>query len=286
MKNILLIVLTVFLFLPALSFAAPAEILTEEQSAWAKKMEKFVDSMEAKVFGAVSRLGSGHNVEERTFEYETADYVVKVARGPVIEKGGFMKTVVKKEMPPMMPEPLWNRYMQIDIYPKTPLVGMLHIAMNFTYYKNGTNDVGGVMDITPGTRIEEDLAFVKTAMDELFTKRGVDIAPYRVPLLRGHHTDDLKASCVGVSFYLMPSLEISEKNFTLVKDSVETFFDAYLKILEKRKDQKFSEKDVAAMFDMRKRWLEKQFFWDPMASTGLYHYEVCAFQDLPPEVRF
>jgi len=37
---------------------------------------------------------------------------------------------------------------------------------------------------------------------------------------------------------------------------------------------------------MRRRWLEKQFMWDPFASTGLAPYEVWSFQDLAPEVRF
>jgi coproporphyrinogen III oxidase len=280
-----------FLFATALvwlstSGASLSQNLTQEQTKYASQMDQFVDTLEAKVFDAIARLNGGQNLETKNFAFDIADYVVKVARGPVVEKGGFMRSIVKKAMPPMMGEPLFNRYIQIDIYPKTPLVGMLHIAMNFTYYKDGSNDVGGVMDITPGTIIEEDLAFVKSAMDELFAKHGVDIKPHREPLLHGHHKDWLKGSCVGVSFYLRPSLQINEKNFTLVKESVETFLDTYIKVLRKRKDKKFTDKDIEAMFDMRKRWLEKQFFWDPFASTGLYPYEVHSFQDLPPAVRF
>jgi len=63
-------------------------------------------------------------------------------------------------------------------------------------------------------------------------------------------------------------------------------FDAYLRVIIKRKDQQFSDSDVEAMFDMRRRWLEKQFLWDPFTSTGLAPYEVWSLQDLPPEVRF
>jgi len=185
-----------------------------------------------------------------------------------------------------MPEPLWNRYMQIDIYPGNPLVGMLHIAMNFSYNKDGRNSVGGIMDITPGTIIEEDLTFVRSEMDRLFAGRGVDIAPCREPLLHGHHIDWLKASAVGVSFYRRPTLEIKQDNFDLVRVSVETIFAAYVTVLEKRKDQKFTDKDIEAMYDMRRRWLEKQFLWDPFPSKGLVPYEVFSFQDLPPEVRF
>jgi ACR3 family arsenite efflux pump ArsB len=84
----------------------------------------------------------------------------------------------------------------------------------------------------------------------------------------------------------MPFLEIDENNFTVVKESVETMFASYLQVLIKRIDQQFTNDDVEAMFAMRKRWLEKQFFWDPFTSTDLAPYEVWSLQDLPPHVRF
>ncbi len=290
MKGTLLRLLIFVFVLSPLFLACASDGLNEEQSKFAARMEQFIDAMEVKVFDVVGGLNGTQDVETRKFEHETTDRVVKVARGFVVEKTGFLRAIVKKALPPMMGAPLYNRYIQLDIYPKTPLVGMLHIAMNFTYYKDGTHDVGGIMDITPGTIIEEDLTFVRGEMDKLFEKHEVKITPFREPLLRGHHKDDLKASCVGVSFYGMrgnePPLKINEKNFNLVRESVETFFDSYIKTLEKRKDQEFTEKDVEAMFDMRRRWLEKQFMWDPFTSKGLSPYEVWSFQDLPPEVRF
>jgi coproporphyrinogen III oxidase len=139
--------------------------------------------------------------------------------------------------------------------------------------------------MTPGTIIEEDVAYVKAEMENFFNKRVVDITPYRAPLLKGHHKDWLKAACIGASFYSRP-LEVNEKNFNLVKDSFETFLDAYLKILKKRKDQEFSDKDIEAQFDMRRRLLEKDFLWDPYTSKQLVPYKVWSFQMSPPEVRF
>lgn len=260
-------------------------VLSKEQSYFAEKMERFTKEMEAKVLDTFARLNGSRDLQIRDFLYEEADYTVKVSRGKVIEKGGFELCRVKKELPPMIPEPIWNRYMQIDLYPKTPLVGMLHIAMYFSYQADGGDMVGGIMDITPGTSIEEDLSFVKAEMDKIFEKRGLDVGEYRASLEHGNHKEKLKASCVGVSFF-KNFLEINEENFNLVKEAVETFFDTYIKVLEKRKDQKFTEADINAMFDMRKRWLEKQFFWDPFPSTGLTPYEVWSMQDLAPEIRF
>jgi coproporphyrinogen III oxidase len=290
MKGTVLILLALLFLLTPLSLASSPESLTEEQSKFVEKMETFQDAMEARVLDAMSRLNGTHDLERKSFEFDTTDSVVKVARGPVVEKGGFRRTIVKKALPPMMGEPLVSRYFQIDIFPKTPLVGMLHIAMNFSYSKDGTDNVGGIMDITPGTIIEEDLAFVKGEMDKIFKTHGMDVGPYREPLLHGHHKDWLKGSGVGVSFYGRrgnePPLTINEKNFDLVRDAVQAFFDSYVTILEKRKGQQFTEKDVDAMFDMRRRWLEKQFLWDPFTAKGLSRYEVWSLHSSPPAVRF
>ena len=284
MKRLLATLFSLVLFLPTLSLAVLPNALTGEQIQMAKKMEKFAERMEAKLFEPIFRLNGNKDLETKPFEFDTADYVVKVARGSVVEKGGFMKVLVKKELG-FSGEPIWNRFIQINIHPKTPLVPFAHLTMNFIYQKDGRHSISGIADMTPGTIIEEDLAFVKSEMDKLFKKHGVDINTYREPLLKGHHKDWLKAACVGVSFYSQP-LKIYEKNFNLIKESFETFLDAYLKVLEKRKDQEFSDKDVAAMFDMRKRLLEKDFLWDPYTSKGLVPYEVWSFQMSPPEVRF
>ena len=193
---------------------------------------------------------------------------------------------IKKALPPMIPEPLISRYLQIDIYPKTPLAGMLHIAMTFAVYKDGKNMVGGTMDITPGTIIKEDLDEVSKAMETIVKKHNGDIAHYREKLLKGKHHDLLKGSGVGLSFYAQPFPELNQENMNFVKESVEVLFDSYVKLVDKRKNDKYSQADIDAMFDMRKRWLEKEFQWDVFPSTGLTPYPVWSMQDLPPEVRF
>ena len=73
----------------------PSE-LTPEQSRLSKAMSKFADTMEEKVFTAASKLNNTQTTQTEHFERDTADYIVKVVRGDVVEKCGFMRTVVKK----------------------------------------------------------------------------------------------------------------------------------------------------------------------------------------------
>jgi len=66
--------------------------LSEEQAKFVEKMDAFQDAMDKRVFDATFRLNGTRDVEERNFEFETSDSVVKVARGSVVEKGGFRRT--------------------------------------------------------------------------------------------------------------------------------------------------------------------------------------------------
>lgn len=289
--RLILAFLAVFLFVPLLAINSGADdSLNDEQSYYLKKMESFMEKMEEKVFSTAIRLNGKKETEKKSFSYETADYDVGVTRGDVIQKCGVMKAKIKKALPLVrIPDPIAARYLQIDVFPKTPLVGMLHIAVNFGYFKDGNNNISGTMDITPGTVIKEDEDFVRDELDKLFKKHGEDISSYREPFFHGEHTEILKASCAGVSFYRFPKPglpQVNEKNFDLVTKSAETLFDAYIKLIEKHKDGEFTEEDIVNMFDMRKRWFEKEFFWDRFPSTGTVPYEVWSMQDLPPEVRF
>ncbi len=69
-------------------FAALPDELTPEQSRLSGEMISFADTMEKKVFDAAAKLNGTQDIQTKNFEYETADYVVKVARGNVVEKCG------------------------------------------------------------------------------------------------------------------------------------------------------------------------------------------------------
>ena len=73
----------------------PSE-LTPEQSRLSKAMSTFADTMEQKVFGVTSKLNSTQTTQTEHFEYEAADYVVKVVRGDVIEKVWFYENRCKE----------------------------------------------------------------------------------------------------------------------------------------------------------------------------------------------
>jgi coproporphyrinogen III oxidase len=95
----------------------------------------------------------------------------------------------------------------------------------------------------------------------------------------------LRAACIGAAFYVPPMLEINDVNLTFVQAAHEGFVNAYLEILDRRKDQSFTDEDLANQAGMRRRWLEDHLFSDPF-TMYVVPYEVWSFADAPPVVQF
>jgi coproporphyrinogen III oxidase len=261
------------------------EELTGEQRANAERMLELIETRYAFFLQTVERFNGSREVETRVFDLEKARHEVSVARGEVLEKAAWYTNRTKMADPPYVPEAIWDNYLELDFHPRTPLLGQLHATIYFTYMANGTSAIAGYMDYTPGTWIDEDIQYMKTAVDSVFEKYGKDIVHYRKMLDRGYHKDTLKAACIGAAFYLPPMLEINSDNLDFIQEAHESFVNAYLDVLDKRKDEPFSEADLENQAGMRKRWLEDHLFADPF-TMYVVPYEVWSFADAPPAVYF
>ena len=264
--------------------------LSPEQLAVVARMETFRDDHRRGLFALAGRLNGTQPIERQTWSRDTADYEVEVSRGKLLEKVGWMTTVSKRGTPPYVPDPAWNQYIEIDIHPKSPLIGFFHATVYLSFFKNGGSALAGYMDIVPATANPADLAAVKAAVERVFTAHGRDIAPFRHELCDSefgakHHRDRLKAACVGVSFYAQPMMGVTMENFVLVSDVYDAFLNAYVRLIDARAKQPFGPADLQAQRDMRKRWLEDQMFADTF-STKVVPYEVWSLANLPPAVNF
>jgi coproporphyrinogen III oxidase len=270
--------------------AAPAAALTPEQQALADRMQAFQDATEKSFFERVKYYNRTLDIEERVFDYDTATHTVKVTRGKVVEKAGWYVNVQKKGMPPMVPDPLYSRYMEVDAHPATPHVGMLHATIYFTYLRNGAGMLAGYMDYVPGVWHEEDNQRLKQAVEAVFARHGEDIGRFRKELCDSkfgaeHHRDRLKAACAGVSLYAPPMLKVTAANLDLVTGAFRAITEEYFAILDERRRQRVTSADRIAQDAMRKRWLEDQVFADTF-SRKVVPYEVWSLANLPPTVRF
>jgi len=259
--------------------------LNKEQRGHADRTLQLVDEREAFFLDTIERYNDNREVETRVFDTEKAHHTVSVARGEVLEKAAYYVNYTKMADPPYVPEATWDRYQEFDFHPRTPLLGQLHATMYVTYMANGTSAVAGYMDYTPGTWIDEDIAHMKKVVDDHFEAHGHDVEKYRSILYKDYHKDKLKAACIGAAFYVRPMLEINDVNMEFVQQAQKKFIDAYLEILDQRKDEAFTEADLKNQAGMRRRWLEDHLFSDPF-TMYVVPYEVWSFADAPPVVAF
>jgi len=270
------------------------DALTEEQARLANEMLEFVASMEEKLWGVVEELHGNAELEVKEVDDESADYVIKAARGDVIAKALFMTNVTRQAIPPYMRDSVWNRYIKIDIYPKSPLVGKLHLTLNFVIGTDGGSSLGGWMDTIPATWNDEDIDTMRDVIDEIFVRYDVDVAPYRELVCVGDPEEidrryRRKPACSGASFYNRPGqpppFEVNDTNFQFITETFETMFDVYIGTLKARKDQPYTEEDVATQDAMHKRGLEDGLMSDPVV-RDLIPPAVWILSNTPPSVKF
>ena len=265
--------------------------LAPSDQSVAKSMVAFIERMERKNFARISELNGGASFDTLETQTDDTDYVVRVTRGPVVEKAGSMIAVGKKTQPGRIQGVLdWSRFYSLDIHPRTPLVGMLHATVVVQFYQGGQSFAGGWLGVMNGTRNAQDMAALKAVTDAQFGRYGKDPALYRRLIMKG--TEDTvsefrrRPDDSGVSFYGPPVFPgDTARSYEFIAELFEQFTDAYLELVAQRATQDFTPADVAAQEEMRKRWLMDQLFSDPFASK-LVPFEVWSMANTPPVIRF
>jgi coproporphyrinogen III oxidase len=252
---------------------------------------EFVAGMDEKYFDRVKTMNGGIEFEDRSASTEYSDFELRVARGDVMEKAGRMLSDGKKLSPGRGDGVLtWGRFYSLDMHPKTPLVGMLHATIVLQMFEDGSVATGGWLGVMPGTRVDEDLALLKQVTDDYFAERDKDPTLYRKLICKGTHETRAefrrKPACSGVSFYGPPVYRGDpEASIRFIAGMFDEFVGTYMDIVSKRADDAYTEEDILAQDEMRRRWLIDQLFSDPFASK-IVPFDVWSFANNPPVIKF
>ena len=134
--------------------------LSEDQARVAGDMIAFMEKMERTPFNGTEQLNGALEIESKDFNLDYGEYLVQVARGPVMQKVGLYTGHSDRPVEGRVEETIGNRYLQMDLHPKTPLVGLIHITMTLQFKTDGTSSVAGNMHMAPAAGKEEDFQFV------------------------------------------------------------------------------------------------------------------------------
>jgi coproporphyrinogen III oxidase len=295
-RRVALLALAAVLAIPAALAAGPGDDLdqlTPEQAEVARDMLDFMAATETRFWARVDAL-NGMKPGKAAVETLVMDppknghYEVRVHRGKVVEKAGIMTVNTQLEKPPFVIGGRWNRFIEVAVHPKTPLLGMLHATFSVQVSSKGEGNIGATMDMMQAAQPPEDLALFDERVTAVFAKYGMDREKYRGKGCAQKREGPWKyyrpGTCTGVSMY-GPDMLADEKHFALVSELYSTVVDTYFDLLDKHKRQRYGATELAAQDAMRRGWLEDQLFWDVLAKNFV-PYEAWAAVNAPPVVKF
>lgn len=265
-------------------------VLVRDLEAYAERYLEFLAGLEQRYFARAQALNGIDEVSIEEFSFDHADYETKTIRGPVIEKMGRLLTYGKEPVLSFQKPTVFSRHMVIDVHPRSPIVGTLHMTILFQYEADGTSALMSWFDILSGANRDEDLLALRDAMDTLFAEYDSDIEPYRERLCGKAgsriHRARRKSDCAGLSFQGMPMIQMNDENFVLITGAVDRFLDTYFDIVEQRMNEEFSESDVLAQDTMRRDYFQFNLTSDLFFSNGYPPLEVWSLVVAPPVVKF
>ena len=229
-----------------------------------------------------------------------------IENGNVIEKGGVNISVVEGEMPESMLQKFkvkgaefFATGISLVIHPKNPHCPTSHANWRYfeMYSPNGeTIDAwfGGGLDLTPYYLYEEDCRHwhkvCKSACDNHKENLYTDYKNWCDRYFYNEHREEAR----GVGGLFFDYLRDGEEGFNLnqwfsfIQEVGNSFVDAYIPILEKRKDHSFTENERYWQQIRRGRYVEFNLIHDRGTLFGLKTKGriESILMSLPPTVRW
>jgi len=212
----------------------------------------FVKEMKQRSIRELLEVSGGGKCVEKTHEFKIGRAECISIRGGTIEKAAITHLILEGVKAPGTEEEINAMVYQMEIFPENPYCPMGHFNTEWTMGGAGPYHMN--LDLFPAVKVPEDLGTVKGTMDEVADRFGRDKDKIREVLAvqynMAHWSFPLaaKAGC--------QLKELKENELDLFTTAYRTFFDAYLDILRKHKDTRFSEEETKLKLERNGKWLE------------------------------
>ncbi len=272
-----------------------------------EKFQSYIENLQEKITSKLEEIDGKVKFREDIWESPEGGggKTRVIENGNVFEKGGVNISAVHGELPKMMQEnfqvPNTDFFacgLSLVLHPKNPMVPTVHANWRYfeMYDKSGKivdRWFGGGLDLSPYYLFEEDAKhfhqICKSVCDRhepnFYSKFKQKCDTYFWNTHRG------EARGIGGLFfdYCRPSEEKSlEDWYNFVSDSGDHFLDAYIPIVEKRKDLAYSEENRTWQEIRRGRYVEFNLVHDKGTLFGLKTNGriESILMSLPPKVQW
>jgi len=223
-----------------------------------------------------------------------------ITDGAVFEKGGVNLSEVSGRLTERLAErlkvPVQRFYatgVSLVLHPRNPYVPAVHMNVRYLELHDGTKTTrawfGGGADLTPYYLFEEDAVHFHRCFKRACDGHDPDHYPRFKRWCDEYFFVKHRGEARGVGGLFFDYLEGDlEQTFAFVRDVGDSFLEAYLPIVRRRRDEPFSEPQRTWQLVRRGRYVEFNLVWDRGTLFGLETSgrTESILMSLPPVVRW
>lgn len=263
-------------------------VFVETTAIMKERVQAYIESLQERITAAVETLdGKAKFIEDVWARPEGGGGKTRImTNGAVIEKGGVNFSAVSGKLPVKMaekmnaePSAFFATGVSVVLHPYSPMIPTVHC--NYRYFEQYHLDgsvktawFGGGADLTPAYPFLEDVKHFHRVHKAACDTHGADLYPKYKRACDDYfylaHRKETRG-VGGIFFdYLKPENGIDiETLFAFVQSCGNAFTQAYIPIVERRKDEPFGEPEKAFQLLRRGRYVEFNLIYDRGTLFGL-----------------
>jgi coproporphyrinogen III oxidase len=240
-------------------------------------MRRYYSQLNEAALVGFKRLNKTNRVEHKKWEVPAGTWEVNVVRGRVFEKATTSRIILNTKNPLTNDDTRFTVF-QVKIYPANPKIPILLFNMENRVAKDDI--FAGFLDVAPAAARKADLKFLQARIRKVTEKYGQEYETLRAKLknmYRMESWDKAMNAEIGIR------LELGSGQAALVKEAGLTLLESYFELVEKRKRERFTEKQSALMYTVRARIMEYYMLKDisvkvaqklgvPLEALSLAHF--------------
>ena len=267
-----------------------------EYSERFKYMENFILGLQNKICTELEKIDTKNFIEDKWKRDEGGGGITKViSKGNIFEKGGINFSSVYGILPYSIARHVKTEKgeftvcgLSIIIHPYSPKIPTIHMNIRYFEMADGKSWFGGGIDLTPYYPFEDDFKYfhsiMKHACNSVIDNSYPEFKKYCDEYFTVKHRNEMRG-IGGIFFDYLPG---DDKHFELAKSVGNSFLKAYLPIVERRMNEKFSTQDKEFQLIRRGRYVEFNLIYDRGTLFGLKTNGKIEsiLISMPPEVKF
>ncbi|CEG44765.1 coproporphyrinogen iii oxidase [Plasmopara halstedii] len=230
------------------------------------------------------REGHGGGGRSRVLQdgnvFEKAGVGISIIHGTLPPAAAKEMTARGKELKAGVDLPFYACGVSLVMHPHNPMAPTIHLNFRYFEVETGLFDdagnskkigwFGGGADLTPSYLFEEDARHFHAVYKTQLDKRDAAIYPKWKKACDEYFYIPHRQECRGIGGFFFDDLtDTSEDNFQMIRNCANSMLDAYVPILEKRKDMPYTQQQKEWQQIRRGRYVEFNIMYDRGTKFGL-----------------